>query len=173
MIYRNLIWVCLLAFVLPVAQANAQFVDPRVLGGELIRDLQPIYPNQEEAAPSTVKVGQSGLIFLSFPTDARRGAMADAGVGLLGDGPGAVFLNPGLLGYIHDREVFFSYVEWIADTKHSTAGIVWQFPNLPGSFALGGITHDTGTINGPRPGATPARSATGSRTCSDLRSRRS
>ena len=143
MIYRNLIWVCLLAFVLPVAQANAQFVDPRVLGGELIRDLQPIYPNQEEAAPSTVKVGQSGLIFLSFPTDARRGAMADAGVGLLGDGPAAVFLNPGLLGYIHDREAFFSYVEWIAGTKHSTVGIVWQFPNLPGSFALGGITHDS------------------------------
>ena len=146
--YRNLIWVCLLAFAMPVAQTYAQFVDPRVLGGDLIRDLQPIYPNQEEAAPSTVKVGQSGLIFLSFPTDARRGAMADAGVGLLGDGPGAIFLNPGLLGYVHGREAFFSHVEWIADTKHSTAGVIWQFPNLPGSFAIGGITHDSGTING-------------------------
>jgi hypothetical protein len=154
--YRNLIWVCLLAFVLPAALADAQFADPRVLGGELIRDLQPVYPNQEEAAPSTVKVGQSGLIFLSFPTDARRGAMADAGVGLLGDGPGAVFLNPGLLGYVHNREAFFSHVEWIADTKHSTAGFIWQFPNLPGSFSLGYILHDSGTINGTTIDPNPA-----------------
>ncbi len=154
--YRNLIWVCLLALILPVAQADAQFVDPRVLGGELIRDLQPIYPNQEEVAPSGVKVGQSGLIFLSFPTDARRGAMADAGVGLLGDGPGAVFLNPGLLGYMHNKEAFFSHVEWIADTKHSAVGAVFQFANVPGSFAIGGITHDSGTINGTRIDADPA-----------------
>jgi len=147
--HRNLIWLCLLALVLPVSQADAQFVDPRVLDdGERIRDLQPIYPNQEEVAPSGVKVAQSGLIFLSFPTDARRGAMADAGVGLLGDGPGAVFLNPGLLGYVHTKEAFFSHVEWIADTKHSSAGFVFQLGNAPGSFAVGGITHDSGEING-------------------------
>jgi hypothetical protein len=154
--YRSLIWVCLLAFVLPVTQVEAQFVDPRVLGGELIRDLQPVYEGQEEVGPSGVKVAQSGLIFLSFPTDARRGAMADAGVGLLGDGPGAVFLNPGLLGYVHNKEAFFSHVEWIADTKHSTAGFIWQFPNLPGSFAIGGITHDSGSINGTSIDSNPA-----------------
>lgn len=153
--YRNLIWVCLLGVAMLAGQANAQFQDPRVLGGPFIRDLEPIYPNQEEVAPSGVKVAQSGLIFLSFPVDARRGAMADAGVGLLGDGPGAVFLNPALLGYVHEKEVFVSHVEWIAETKHTTAGLIFQFNNVPGTFALGGITHDSGDINGTAIDANP------------------
>ena len=104
---RNIIWVCLLAFVLSGVQANAQFEDPRVLGGEKIRDLEPIYPNQEEVRPSGVKSAQSGFVFLGFSTDARRAAMADAGAGLIGDAPGALFLNPGLLGFVHERQAFF------------------------------------------------------------------
>jgi hypothetical protein len=146
--YRKLIWACLLAMALPIAQADAQFQDPRVLGGTLIRDLQPIYPNQEEAAPSTVKVAQSGFIFLNFPTDARRAALGDAGTGLLGDGPGAIFMNPGLLGFAQSREVFLTHAEWIADTKHTVAGVVMQFEGIPGSIGVGFITHDSGAING-------------------------
>ena len=99
---RNIIWVCLLAFVLSGVQANAQFEDPRVLGGEKIRDLEPIFPNQEEVRPSGVKSAQSGFVFLAFSTDARRAAMADAGAGLIGDASGALFLNPGLLGFVFD-----------------------------------------------------------------------
>lgn len=149
MIYRRMIWACLVAFALPAAQADAQFVDPRVLDdGTKIRDLGPKYPNQEEVAPSGVKVGQSGLVFLGFPTDARRAAMADAGVGLLGDAAGGIFLNPGLLGYAHQTEVFITHAEWIAETKHDVGGVVFQIPNIRGSFAVGFITHDSGSING-------------------------
>lgn len=156
MIYRKLIWVCLLAMALPMAQADAQFVDPRVLGGTLIRDLGPTYPNQEEVRPSAVKVAQSGLIFLGFPTDARRAALADAGTGLVGDGPGAIFLNPGLLGFAFNREVFFTHAEWIADTKHDVGGVVMQFEGIPGSFGVGFITHDSGSINGTAIDPNPA-----------------
>jgi len=154
--YRKLIWACLLAMALPLAQADAQFEDPRVLGGTLIRDLRPIYDNQEEAHPSGVKVAQSGLVFLNFPADARRAALGDAGVGLLGDGPGAVFLNPGMLGFAHQREVFFTHAEWIANTKHDVGGVVAQFQGIPGSFALGFITHDSGSINGTAINADPS-----------------
>ena len=104
---HNIIWVCLLAFVLSGVQANAQFEDPRVLGGEKIRDLEPIYPNQEEVRPSGVKSAQSGFVFLGFSTDARRAAMADAGAGLIGDASGAVFLNPGLLVLYTNGRRFF------------------------------------------------------------------
>ena len=153
---RMVIWACLLAVTLLATQADAQFVDPRVLGGELIRDLQPTYPNQEETAASGVKVGQSGFIFLAFPTDARRAAMADAGAGLIGVAPGALFLNPGLLGFIQDRQAFYTHAEWIADTKHDVVGVAMKFPNAPGTFGLGLITHDAGEINGTAIDSNPA-----------------
>ena len=154
--YRKMVWACLLAMALPALQADAQFVDPRVLGGELIRDLQPIYPNQEEVAPSGVKAGQSGFIFLGFPTDARRAAMADAGAGLIGDAPGALFLNPGLLGFVHNRQAFITHAEWIAETTHDVGGAVLKFDNVPGTFGIGFITHDSGEINGTAIDSNPA-----------------
>jgi hypothetical protein len=145
--YRKIIWACLLAMALPALQAGAQFVDPRVLGGELIRDLQPVYAGQEEVRPSGVKAGQSGFVFLAFPTDARRAAMADAGAGLTGDAPGALFLNPGLLGFV-DRQAFITHAEWIAETKHDVGGAVLKIGDLPGNFGIGFVTHDAGEING-------------------------
>ena len=136
---HNIIWVCLLAFVLSGVQANAQFEDPRVLGGEKIRDLEPIYPNQEEVRPSGVKSAQSGFVFLGFSTDARRAAMADAGAGLIGDASGAVFLNPGLLGFVHERQAFFTHAKWIFETNHQVAGAVFKFPNAPGTFGVASL----------------------------------
>ncbi len=154
---HNIIWVCLLAFVLSGMQANAQFVDPRVLDdGERIRDLEPIYPNQEEVRPSGVKAAQSGFVFLGFSTDARRAAMADAGAGLIGDAPGALFLNPGLLGFVHERQAFFSYAKWIFETNHQVAGAVFKVPNAPGTFGVGFVTHSAGEINGTAINPDPA-----------------
>ncbi len=154
--YRKMIWAYLLAMALLPWQASAQFEDPRVLGGEKIRDLEPIYPNQEEARPSGVKSGQSGFVFLSFSTDARRAAMADAGAGLIGDAPGALFLNPGLLGFVHDRQAFFSHAKWIFETDHQVAGAVFKIPNAPGTFGVGFITHNAGEINGTAINPDPA-----------------
>lgn len=153
---RKMIWACLLAFALMGTQASAQFEDPRVLGGEKIRDLEPLYPNQEEVRPSGVKAGQSGFVFLAFSTDARRGAMADAGAGLIGDAPGALFLNPGLLGFVHQRQAFFTHARWIAETNHQVAGAVFKIPNAPGTFGVGFITHDAGEINGTAINSDPA-----------------
>ena len=153
---RNIIWVCLLAFVLSGVQANAQFEDPRVLGGEKIRDLEPIFPNQEEVRPSGVKSAQSGFVFLAFSTDARRAAMADAGAGLIGDASGALFLNPGLLGFVHERQAFITHAKWIFETNHQVAGAVFKLPNAPGTFGVGFITHNAGEMNGTAINPDPA-----------------
>ena len=138
--FYKIIWVCLLAFVLSGVQANAQFEDPRVLDdGQKIRDIEPIYPNQEEVRPSGVKSAQSGFVFLGFSTDARRAAMADAGAGLIGDAPGALFLNPGLLGFVHERQAFFflCQVEFLKQiTRSPVLFSKFQMHRVPLAWAL-------------------------------------
>jgi hypothetical protein len=149
--YLPILLICVVAVATLSTQVYAQgdpFDDPRVLGGTLIRDLAPSIDGFEEAEPSFVKSGQSGLTFLAIPTDAHSAAMGDAGTGVLDNAAGAIFNNPALLAFVHTRQAFFSHVEWIGDTSTDAGGLAFQVPGIMGTFGIGFVTWDSGDING-------------------------
>ena len=110
-----------------------------------VRELDPVVPGFEEAAPTFIKTGQAGFAFLSIPTDARTAALGGAGVGLIGSGS-AILYNPGALAFMEGREAHFTYVDWLVDTKSLVAGVAVNMPGR-GTFGLSIVNFDAGTIN--------------------------
>jgi hypothetical protein len=119
-----------------------------------LRQLDPIIPGFEEPAPSFIKTAQAGFNFLALPSDARTAAMADAGVGLVGNAAG-LFSNPAALAFLDGREVFFTQVQWIADMNYSVGGITMNLPGT-GTLAVGFQMLDAGDFNGTAIDINPA-----------------
>ncbi|MCZ6632424.1 MAG: PorV/PorQ family protein [bacterium] len=112
---------------------------------ERTRQLDPIVPQFEEAAPSFIKSGQAGFSFLSLPTDARTAALAGAGVGTIGSASGILY-NPAALAFMEGREAFFTYTSWIVETKNYVTGVAVNIPGR-GTFGLAVQSYDAGDFN--------------------------
>ncbi len=109
------------------------------------RELDPVVPGFEEAAPTFIKSGQAGFAFLSIPTDARTAALGGAGVGLIGSGASMLY-NPGALAFMEGREAYVTYVDWLVDTKSYVAGVAVNVPGR-GTFGLSIVNYDAGNFN--------------------------
>ncbi len=88
------------------------------------------------------KVAQTGMTFLKIGVGARAAAMGESYTAMAGD-VNAVFWNPAGLASIADREVTFSYIDWIADLKHQAVAAAWNLDGI-GTFAFSLVSMDYG-----------------------------
>lgn len=72
------------------------------------------------------KVGSSGLQFLKIGVGARECAMGEAGIAISQDA-NSVFWNPGGLAYVENLQVYFSYNQWLVNSRHDAGVVAYPF----------------------------------------------
>ncbi|NIA11319.1 MAG: PorV/PorQ family protein [Nitrospiraceae bacterium] len=88
------------------------------------------------------RAGQSAMPFLKLGAGARAMAMGGAVNSLKGD-PSALFYNPAGLAYAENKQVMFSYMNWLLDTKIMASAASIDMNNL-GVFGLSFLYYDYG-----------------------------
>lgn len=68
------------------------------------------------------KAGSAGLQFLKIGVGARECGMGEAAIGI-STGINSIFWNPAGIAYIIDREVNFSYTNWLLTINHSASAL--------------------------------------------------
>jgi hypothetical protein len=64
------------------------------------------------------KAGTAGLQFLKIGVGAQQTGMGEASSSTVNDAS-AIFWNPAGLGWMEEREIFFSYSTWLVNSKHA------------------------------------------------------
>src|SRR5688572_10839950 len=81
-------------------------------------------PTAQEDIDNTQYGGRSA-VFLTLPGDARGAALGGSFASLVND-ISAVFYNPAGLALMGQNQAAFSYTEYVAGTRHLSAGIGWS-----------------------------------------------
>jgi hypothetical protein len=98
-------------------------------------------------AQESVKLGQTGMQFLSVVSDARAAAMANA-VTTLPMGSSSLFFNPAGMSESGFLDIAISHNQWIADIKHTTFSLSFKPSGNLGIFGLSVQSVDYGEILG-------------------------
>jgi hypothetical protein len=88
------------------------------------------------------RVGQAAMPFLKLGAGARTMGMGDAVNSLQGD-PSALFYNPAGLAYAEGKQVMFSHMSWLLDTKIMAGTASIDCGNI-GVFGLSFLYYDYG-----------------------------
>ena len=92
------------------------------------------------------KAGQSGMTYLAISLSARESAMGNASVAAV-RGVQALFYNPALLTKFEGIGAAVNQVNWLADTKIYSAGVVYSLARY-GTLGLDLVYMDYGKIVG-------------------------
>jgi hypothetical protein len=114
---RNLATLCTAVLVAVPVVASAQVEQPRARTDE-----------------DNTRFGGTSAVFLTLPAEARGASLGGSFASLVTD-VSSVFYNPAGLALMGSNQAMFSYTNYIADTRHITAGIGWSLRG--GEWGLG------------------------------------
>src|SRR5688572_33256900 len=80
---------------------------------------------RERTEEDNTRYGGRSAVFLTLPGDARGAALGGSFASLVND-ISAVFYNPAGLALMGQNQAAFSYTEYVAGTRHLSAGIGWS-----------------------------------------------
>jgi hypothetical protein len=81
------------------------------------------------------KSGTSGLQFLKIGVGAEQIAFGEAASSTVKDAS-SVFWNPAGLGWMNKRQIFFSYTNWLVNSKHSALAVSLPLKSIIVAFSV-------------------------------------